>query len=522
MPPLTTLLDSSGPATLKKAESMALAKHLSAALKLDVAPASLAIENGRILAVARREGERVVCVLARDAKSLSAFQGKKAAATLDGVTLAAILGEADHANALAVRASFGFAKTRVIGLKKSFGFGDRLGLATPGHIDAVRGTSLAPIFTQQSMREMARTGRTPDDVMDDAMWSVVECGWRDLHGSDADHLKTTGDEDVCLAAGFTLFTVDPGAHVDGAADTDVPGTLAAKFITLPWSGLETTMDDLGRRFLASPVKVGPNLTIAFNEQTLRRAAVKYAKAVLHTASMYRHLASKRPAGEFELEVSVDETDTPTSVAEHYYIASELKRLGVKWSSLAPRFVGRFEKGVDFIGDLKEFERALVGHVEIAKAVGPYKLSLHSGSDKFSVYPALAKHAGDLVHVKTAGTSYLEALRVIASLDPALFREILEFGIGRYAEDKKTYHVSADLAKVPRPQAIKDKDLPKSLDRFDDRQVLHVTYGSVLMTTDAAGKPLFRDRLMTALRGNPEAYAKALKKHFAKHVGPFSS
>jgi hypothetical protein len=193
---------------------------------------------------------------------------------------------------------------------------------------------------------------------------------------------------------------------------------------------------------------------------------------------------------------------------------------VKWSSLAPRFVGRFEKGVDYIGDLREFERAFVGHVEIAKAVGPYKLSLHSGSDKFSVYPIAAKHAGELIHVKTAGTSYLEALRAIATLDPALFREIMEFCIGRYEVDKATYHVSADLAKVPRAGAIKDKDLAKALDRFDDRQVLHVTYGSVLMTTDAKGRPLFRTRLLDTLRANPAAYAKVLKKRFAKHVASF--
>ncbi len=518
---LAPMLDTHGAVALKKADAAKLAKDLSASLNLDVSPASPAVENGRILAVARKDGTRVILALARDAKALSAFKGKKADVTVDGVKLAVVTGEANHANAQAVRSAFGFAKPKVLGLHKSFGFGDRLGLATPGHIEAVRGTSLAPIFTQQSMREMSRTGRTPDDVMDDAMWSVVECGWRDPHGSDADHLKTTDDEDVCLAAGFTLFTVDPGAHVDGAADKDPAAALATKFAALPWGELETTAADLAKRLLAKPIKLSDKLTVTFTDETLKRAAAKYAKAVLHTAKMYRHLASKRAAGEFELEVSVDETDTPTSVAEHYYIASELKRLGVKWSSLAPRFVGRFEKGVDFIGDLKELEASLVGHVEIAKAVGPYKLSLHSGSDKFSVYPILAKHAGDLVHVKTAGTSYLEALRAIASLDPGLFREILAFGIGRYEEDKKTYHVSADLKKVPDPAAIKDKDLPKALDRFDDRQVLHVTYGSVLMTLDANGKPLFRDRLMKALRENPDAYAKVLRKHFAKHVGPFA-
>ena len=127
----------------------------------------------------------------------------------------------------------------------------------------------------------------------------------------------------------------------------------------------------------------------------------------------RHLVQAAGTRPFELEVSVDETDQPTSHAEHIYIASELKRLGVNWVSLAPRYVGRFEKGVDYIGDLAAFETDFAGHAAIARQFGPYKLSLHSGSDKFSIYPIAARLTGGLVHLKTAGTSYLEALRTIA-------------------------------------------------------------------------------------------------------------
>ena len=82
------------------------------------------------------------------------------------------------------------------------------------------------------------------------------------------------------------------------------------------------------------------------------------------------------------------------------------------------------KGVDYIGDLDEFEAEMAKHAAIARVLGPYKLSIHSGSDKFSIYPIFARHAGSLVHLKTAGTSYLEALRAIAGVDPAFFREIL--------------------------------------------------------------------------------------------------
>src|SRR5512139_462452 len=99
-------------------------------------------------------------------------------------------------------------------LTSSFGFGDRLGLATPGHIEAVRGTAIAPIFAQQSVRENSRTGRTPQQVLDEAMWGAFQEGWREPWGADADHLKTTGDVDTFVAAGYTFFTVDPGECVD--------------------------------------------------------------------------------------------------------------------------------------------------------------------------------------------------------------------------------------------------------------------------------------------------------------------
>ena len=107
---------------------------------------------------------------------------------------------------------------------------------------------------------------------------------------------------------------------------------------------------------------------------------------MHVAAMYNHLVQSAGKRIFELEVSVDETEQPTSHAEHVYIASGLKRLGVKWVSLAPRFIGRFEKGVDYIGSVSAFENDIAGHAAIARQLGPYKLSLHSGSDKFSIYP----------------------------------------------------------------------------------------------------------------------------------------
>jgi hypothetical protein len=213
-------------------------------------------------------------------------------------------------------------------------------------------------------------------------------------------------------------------------------------------------------------------------------------------------------------MSVDETETVTTLAEHIYIAHELRRLGVRCVSLAPRYVGDFEKGVDYIGDVGAFEQSFARHLAVSQAYGPYKLSLHSGSDKFRVYPVAARVAGELVHLKTAGTSYLEALRGIADLNPPLFREITAFAIEHYPADRATYHVSADLARLPAAANLPDNKLATLLDDFHAREVLHVTFGSVVNHAP------FREPFFSTLRRNEEAYYQLLEKHFLKHVSPF--
>jgi hypothetical protein len=415
------------------------------------------------------------------------------------------------ANAAALREKLPWLRPQCLGLQTSAGCGDRLGLATPGHVRAVRQFSgIAPIFTQQSMRENARTGRTPQQVMDDAMWGIFQEGWRQPWGADADHLKMTEDIDLCVAAGYTFFTIDPGDHVDNEAHTAPLEVLKGKIHALPWDELEDTPEELHTRYLNRRFEV-EDLALEFDQTTLARAAAKYGRAIAHTVRMYRHLAAQ--TGNFELEMSVDETETPTSIEEHFFIASELKRLGVQWVSLAPRYVGRFEKGVDYIGDLKVFEAQITRHAAIARVLGPYKLSIHSGSDKFSIYPIFARHARGLVHLKTAGTSYLEALRMVARVEPALFREILTLARERYATDRATYHFSAQLTKVPAPEALSDADLPGLLEQFDARQVLHMTFGSVL--------DRFGDQLLTALQEHEEAYYRMLESHFKRHLEPFA-
>jgi hypothetical protein len=403
----------------------------------------------------------------------------------------------------------------LLGLRTSAGTGDRLGLATSGHVRAFQraGAGLAPIFAQQSIREMARTGRSPADVLTDATWGAFQAGWRGPVGADADHLKTPDDIDATAAAGFSFYTIDPGEHVDSAADTAGASSLAARLDALPWDVLESSPADLQTRYGGRTFDLGERALPVSPEQ-VARAAAKYGGAVAHVVRMYRHLASKGIP--FELEVSVDETETPTTHAEHYYVAAELRRLGVRWVSLAPRFVGRFEKGVDYIGDLEALRTDLAGHAQVARALGPYKLSLHSGSDKFSVYPLIVEAARGLVHLKTAGTSYLEALRVVANVDAGFFREILALARERYPVDRASYHVSAHVERVPPPETLADGELPALLDgeaSIDAREVLHVTFGSVLGRWD--------ERLKALLRANEEAYDTALEQHFTRHLTLFS-
>ncbi len=486
---------------------------------LNLIPQSRVDIDGATLGLVTTDtGPRLAILAPTDSPILAAFEGE--ASARDGQML--LLGPTSAHNAAALRDLLPWLRARPLGLRTSAGMGDRLGLATPGHVRAVRATGsvVAPIFAQQSIREMTRTGRSPQQVMDDATWGIFQEGWHEGAGADADHLKTPADIDVCLAAGFTFFTIDPGEHVESDAETMSGDELHDAVDDLPWDQLEDNLTSLARRYLNQAFEVEEH-TIRFNTRTLLEAAVKYGRAIAHVAMMYRHLADAAGDQPFELEVSVDETDTPTTHAQHLYIARELRRLRVHWVSLAPRYIGRFEKGVDYIGDLAAFESDFAVHAAIARVYGPYKLSLHSGSDKFSVYPIAARQTRGLVHLKTAGTSYLEALRTVGPLDPALFREIYAFARERYPIDRASYHVSADVSRTPRPEGVADADLAGLLDDFDAREILHVTFGSVLTTRKEDGGFLFYDRLMALLRSHPDAYAANLETHFTRHLQPFA-
>ena len=426
----------------------------------------------------------------------------------------AISVNADAATMTALRKQLSFLKPRLTGMTPSVGLGDRLGLATPGHIAADSGSGFILVLAQQSIREMTRTARTAQQVMDEAVFGILQCGYDAGFGSDADHLKTPEDVDVTAAAGFTFFTIDPSAHVDDTVNSASDAELSKRLEKMVSDGVAGAAD-WKKKYLERTFTAGA-LTVRFDATMLLRAAAKYGRAVAHTETIARHIAKRAPM--HELELSVDETALPTSVAEHLFIAHELSERGVKLISLAPRFIGEFEKGIDYKGDLSAFESLLNDHAEIAKHYGPYKISVHSGSDKFAIYPAVARITEGRFHLKTAGTSYLEALRAVARRDVALFREIIGFCRERFDTDKATYHISATLQKVPAATELKDADLERVyLDENDGRQILHVTFGSVLTTPGNDGKPRFRARLLSLLNREAELYVDVLKKHIGRHI-----
>ena len=279
-------------------------------------------------------------------------------------------------------------------------------------------------------------------------------------------------------------------------------------------------------YVGKSIGLSTGTKIELTEEACMRAAVKYGKAIARALSMGDYIKKvHEEAGKgYEIELSVDETEQPTTLAGHYIIADQCLQGGMKLVSIAPRFIGDLEKGVDYKGDLGALEASLGEHSAIAALLGGYKMSLHSGSDKVSMYSLLSRQTKGQFHVKTAGTSYLEALRVVARHDEALFRQIIDFGRSRYEVDKATYHVSATLASAPAPADVTDvlelereylelwSEVPEGKGfTKPGRQILHCTFGSTL--TDPTLGPAVRSVLET----HPDTYTEVLADHFERHL-----
>ena len=403
----------------------------------------------------------------------------------------------------------------------SAGVGDRLGTATPGHVAAFRANpGIVPVLAQQSARELSRTGRTFQDVVDAATFGALAAGWRHGFGADADHLKSIADIDAGIAAGCTMFTADPIELVPDLPADAPADAIAAAYSAVPWDALEDSSSAFEARYrVPLDLDSGP---LELRPEALRSAAARFGPAVVQVAIMYRHLAGLRDSGSFEFEVAVDEIEHRTTHVDHVYLATELHRLGVRWVSFAPRFVGEFEKGIDYLGDRAELERDVEVHAAIARRLGPYKLSFHSGSDKFSIYASVARATRGRLHLKTSGTSYLVALETIAATDPELMRRIWRVALEAYTTARATYHVSASADGAPSPDGASSAALAGLLDNPSTREILHVTYGAVLHGQSADGGASLGDDVRTAVWTQREAYWSNLATHIGRHLHPFSA
>ncbi len=414
-----------------------------------------------------------------------------------------------HHNLTQLNLILNYLKPSITRMKPSFGTGDRLGIATPAHIHAFRGKNIFPVLGQLSTREITRTESSIQRVLDNAIWGCFEAGYEGPFGADADHIKDLENLQEAIDCGFTFYTLDPSDHINVKIIQINKEELRKKYQDLP------EKDEMEKIYLDKEYHIG-NQKLVFNQDSLAELLLTYLEAIKHVEKCYQFL-KEHHKGEFELEVSIDETPNATSPLAHLWIASELNRRGVSFQNIAPHYIGDWEKGIDYIGDVDTFREEFRLHCRIASEMGGYKLSLHSGSDKFSVYPIFARETDGFFHIKTAGTSWLEAVKVIAMCQPDLYREIHNFALQCFAEDRFSYHLSTDLQKIPDIAKLKDEKLVHLFSDNNSRQLIHITYGSILRKKDEMGGYQFRNQIYKVLFENEDKHYQEVTKHIKHHL-----
>lgn len=423
----------------------------------------------------------------------------------EGLTDALKLCPLSHQNRLVLNHYLPYTLPVAFGTKyPTFGLGDRLGLASPGHIRAIERSRAKPILAQQSKRELDLTGRNYEQVLDDACFAVFQEGYRGGFGADGDHLKKMEDIQDALNCGYTMITLDCSEKIGRGIEALSEKALETKYQLLP--------HEYRMRIEASYLSKGFPLdedTCFFSRIELMQCALIYRDAVDFTKEVYHNLllAAEHPV---DFELSIDETESVTTAQGHLFVAMELHVCQVTVTSLAPRFIGEFQKGIDYIGTHEGFEAQLKLHAAIAKQFG-YKLSIHSGSDKFSIFPLIGKYTADNLHVKTSGTSWLEAIGTIAEANPLLYRKIHQKALLHFEEAKKNYHVSCDPSQVENPTLKTDQTLIGYLEDDNARQLLHITYGFVL------GDPFLKKELYATLEKQENHYYQRLTTHIGRHL-----
>jgi hypothetical protein len=387
--------------------------------------------------------------------------------------------------------------------RPSFGCGDRLGMVSGAHLKALEKFPVFPVIAQQSPRELDKTHRTFSEVLLGAAWGVLESGYQGPFGADADHVK---EEKHLLEArdlGYTMYTLDLSDEVDFGVFNLDEKTLLKRF-----DKLGTRAKEIFNLYRGKEWKLSPEVMVDFSEEKLLPVLLAYLPAIDRVEYFYALLSES--VSSFDLEISLDEGPRETSPEAHFFVAEELHRRKIDFHSLAPRFPGRFEKGVEYVGDLEELTLSFQTHATIQKNLTGYRLSLHSGSDKFSVYSSFFRATGGIFHVKTSGTSWLSALETIMKSDPELFRSIYSIAYDTLEENLKAYSLSLDKADFPTGlEKVDDKHLPAFFFQDKVRQMLHIAYGPVL---EALG-----DRLREVLFREEEKHYRKVSGNIEKHL-----
>ena len=370
----------------------------------------------------------------------------------------------------------------------SFGIGDRFGCQGRAQLAAImqareQGVSIVPVWNK-SNREHTIIGTRPIDVRREADEAVRACAWSGPYLVDADHIGFSNVDKFVTASDF--FTLDVADFIAKAAGADE---------------VDAFVDRYGSQIMdlqaGGEVAVSEEVSI----EHIRLFAAKYLTAVRQAGKIYRRIVDVKGAGNFVTEVSMDETDEPQTPAELLVILAAIADEGIAAQTIAPKFTGRFNKGVDYVGDIDAFAREFEADLMVLKAAvrqfglsENLKLSIHSGSDKFSLYGpvgrAIREHGAGL-HVKTAGTTWLEELIGLALAGDdslAMAADIYGRALSRFDELCEPYEnvIDIDSSKLPSAGQVRrwdgerfaaalrhDPDCPDYDSNF--RQLLHVGY-----------------------------------------------
>ena len=405
----------------------------------------------------------------------------------------------------------------------SFGVGDRFGHQAKAQLKAFQrlaaaGVEVVPVWNK-SNREHTFIGSQPQSVRDAARLAVNELGWTKRWHVDADHIRLDTVDRFLDSSDF--FTIDVADSIGKMPATDKVKAFADRHPEL-----------------TGPIAIrGIAASLPLAREELQRLAEKYLLAVEDAGRIYRHIATRKGEDNFIAEVSMDETDAPQMPLELLVILAALADEGVRLQTIAPKFTGRFNKGVDYVGDLAQFEKEFSDDLAvIAHAVSRYglppnlKLSVHSGSDKFSLYPIIRralKRTGAGLHLKTAGTTWLEELIGLAEAGGdglALVKEIYGNALdhvdelcGPYASvidiDRRKLPSSAEFANWSAERVVGAIRHVPGDEGFspDIRQLLHIAFKLAAQ----AGR-----RYTNLLKAHEEVVAKNVTANiYQRHMKP---